>query len=75
MRNTMTSANNIIGTQSPQQAASTQGLRSRERVAWTDIFAGHATRHMAAMGNMSLKAALEVLIDEDSKQPERDTRG
>lgn len=79
----MTSATNTIGTHSPPQAPSTPGLNARQhpsagaqgRTAWIDIFADHAVRHMAANGVMSLKTALEYLIEEDSDQPEQDTRG
>jgi len=71
----MTSATQTISTVSPPQAASTLGLQSPRRTAWTDIFADYAVRHMAANGVLNLKAALELLIEEDSNKPERDRRG
>ncbi len=71
----MTSATQTLGTISPPQADPTHGLRSPRRTAWTDIFADYAVRHMAANGVLSLQTALEVLIENDSDNPEHETRG
>jgi len=73
----MTSVTDTYGTLSPRQTDPSLGLQAPEagrRTAWIDIFADQAVRHMAGMGVMSLKATLEKLIEEDSKQDEYDTR-
>ena len=76
----MTSATETLRVHSPRQANSTpkvgtMGLQARGETAWIDRFANQAVSHMAASGVMSIKHALEYLLEEDSKQPERDTRG
>lgn len=71
----MTSATDTLRNHSPLQATPSNGLQARGETAWIDRFANQAVSHMAASGVMSLKTALEYLLDEDSKQTERDTRG
>lgn len=71
----MTSATDTLRNHSPRQADATLGLQARGETAWIDRFASQAVSHMAASGVMSLKTVLEHLLDEDSEQPERDTRG
>jgi hypothetical protein len=79
----MTSTATEILNQSPQQAHPTQslrapanpsGLRASGQAAWIERFAQQAVGHMAASGVMTLKHALEYLLDEDSK-PEPEARG